>query len=173
MAKRVAKITPTVVDHYSVPEEAFLVLEIKNVENGFETGEDWKELQELKKGSEPLIPNSELVHRKLSEIRKICFNGHSDDLVSVSEESNTGWDFESYRYSEDVAFVVENEAGRILVKPCLSNGRWSFAVGQAKEDEPVPVWPTKFRKSSFNGYSTELVIEAPASASVSKDEARR
>lgn len=92
------------------------------------------------------------------------FSGSSDDVFQY-EEQGCGGD-EAYAYDDEIAaFKITNDHGGLIVIGSYSpkatgNGCWAVGVAPLAEDVPLPDWPMAISLAK-NGYSTELMIDAP------------
>lgn len=91
----------------------------------------------------------------------ITFYGASDDLVEV--EGCPGAD-EFNVYGPAIMCwrgdLVAPDGSTMRIS-ALYESCWSFAVGQADEDHPLPEWPVRIAQSPEVRYSVLLEVDAP------------
>ena len=100
------------------------------------------------------------------------FSGGSDDMVTVTTETDSGGVTEEfYTYEKSPVMwraVIRDASGTddavSVTALLMDSGNWHLAVGQYSEAWPLPDWPIAIRQSDDCHYSTELVIVAPGSA---------
>lgn len=93
----------------------------------------------------------------------IKISGGSDDLVEV-EGCEGADEFNVYGPGELVWRADLTTAAEALRVYAIYDGNWSFAVGQADEDLPLPSWPVRITQHPDIAYSVLLEIDAPDGA---------
>lgn len=99
----------------------------------------------------------------------VTFYGASDDLIEVDGCEGAG-EFNAGNCEPVAArFLLhgtfgEDSGTESLAVYALYDGVWSFAVGQADEDTPLPAWPISIVQSPEVPYSALLTIVVPGSA---------
>ncbi len=107
-------------------------------------------------------------------MKTLKFYGASDDLFEI-EGTNKGEPDEIgiYGGAAAVSIVAPDGTGLVvggfydLPKWPHKGSCWTIAVSLLEEDKPLPAWPMRF-ETNKNGYSPQLVIDAPDGSSVKR-----
>lgn len=97
----------------------------------------------------------------------IKFTGGSDDIIEV-EGCEGADEFTSYEdgpvmWHGDLVAPGGTDVMRVTALfDFKQSGCWSFAVGQALEEVPLPDWPIQIRQHPEVEYSVLLEVDAPA-----------
>lgn len=104
----------------------------------------------------------------------IC--GASDDRVEVDilgEDGRSDFEADAFDRGRSIFLRLADGTGmRVYAEYSptdLGGGVWMIGVVQLGEDHPIPDWPMKYRTAE-NGYSPELIIEAPEDVTVSYED---
>ena len=93
--------------------------------------------------------------------RTLKFYGCSDDLFEI--KGTVPGDGEP----DEVPVGLDDLAMIVIAQYSLGDsGCWSIGVAPVDEDYPMPEWPVRLQEND-NGYSAELIVEAPSGGFVS------
>lgn len=102
----------------------------------------------------------------------ITIYGESDDLVEVEIIDGDGRkriELDAYDRGQSIYLRLMDGTGmRVYAEYSptdLGGGVWMIGVAQLGEDQAIPGWPMKYRMAE-NGYSPELIIQAPEDVEV-------
>lgn len=104
----------------------------------------------------------------------IC--GASDDRVEVEilgEDGRIDFEADAFDRGRSIFLRLADGTGmRVYAEYSptdLGGGVWMIGVAQLGENQPIPDWSMKYRTAE-NGYSPELIIEAPEGVEVGYDD---